>query len=133
MTCCTGDRRLRAFWVFPCKLPCLADNPNSPSPGWRGLPRGNKGINPNLLAVGGYDGMHLIYEVLKKTGGKVDADAFVGTAKGMKWKSPRGRIEIDPETRDIVQTIYIRRVEKVGGELQNVEFDRIDAVKDPGR
>jgi branched-chain amino acid transport system substrate-binding protein len=93
----------------------------------------NKGINPNLLAVGGYDGMHLIYEVLKKTGGNVDADAFVGAAKGMKWESPRGPIEIDPETRDIVQTIYIRRVEKVGGDLQNVEIDKMDNVKDPGR
>jgi branched-chain amino acid transport system substrate-binding protein len=93
----------------------------------------NKGINPNLLAVGGYDGMHLIYEVLKKTGGKVDADGFVGAAKGMKWESPRGPIEIDPETRDIVQTIYIRRVERVGGELQNVEIDKVENVKDPGR
>jgi branched-chain amino acid transport system substrate-binding protein len=93
----------------------------------------NKGINPNLLAVGGYDGMHLIFEVLKKTGGKVDADAFVAAAKGMKWESPRGPIEIDPETRDIVQTVYIRRVDKVGGELQNVEIDKMENVKDPGR
>jgi branched-chain amino acid transport system substrate-binding protein len=93
----------------------------------------NKGINPNLLAVGGYDGMHLIFEVLKKTGGKVDADAFVAAAKGMKWESPRGPIEIDPETRDIVQTVYIRRVDKVGGELQNIEIDKMENVKDPGR
>jgi branched-chain amino acid transport system substrate-binding protein len=93
----------------------------------------NKGINPNLLAVGGYDGMHLIYEVLKKTGGKVDADGFINAAKGMQWQSPRGPIEIDQETRDIVQTIYIRRVQKVGGDLQNVEIDKVDKVKDPGR
>jgi branched-chain amino acid transport system substrate-binding protein len=93
----------------------------------------NKGINPNLLAVGGYDGMHLIFEVLKKTGGKVDADAFVAAAKGMKWESPRGPTEIDRETRDIVQTVYIRRVDKVGGELQNVEIDKMENVKDPGR
>jgi branched-chain amino acid transport system substrate-binding protein len=93
----------------------------------------NKGINPNLLAVGGYDGVHLIYEVLKKTGGKADADAFIGAAKGMAWKSPRSPIAIDPETRDIVQTIYIRRVEEAGGDLTNVEIDKIDSVKDPGR
>jgi len=93
----------------------------------------SKGINPNLLAVGGYDGMHLIYEVLKKTAGKTDAEGFIAAAKGMKWESPRGPIAIDPETRDIVQTIYIRRVERVGGELQNVEFDKVDNVKDSGR
>jgi branched-chain amino acid transport system substrate-binding protein len=91
----------------------------------------SKGVNPNLLAVGGYDGMHLIYEVLKKTGGKADAEAFIGAARGMAWESPRGPIAIDPETRDIVQTIYIRRVEKVGGELQNVEIDKVENVKDP--
>jgi branched-chain amino acid transport system substrate-binding protein len=91
----------------------------------------NKGENPNLLAVGGYDGMHLIYEALKKTGGKTDGDSFIAAAKGMSWESPRGPIAIDPETRDIVQNIYIRRVERVGGTLQNVEFKTIDKVKDP--
>jgi branched-chain amino acid transport system substrate-binding protein len=55
----------------------------------------------------------------------------VAAAKGMKWESPRGPIAIDPETRDVVQTVYIRRVEKVGGQLVNVEFDRIENVKDP--
>jgi branched-chain amino acid transport system substrate-binding protein len=91
----------------------------------------NKGENPNLLAVGGYDGMHLIYEALKKTGGKVDVDSFMAAAKGMSWESPRGQIMIDPETRDVVQTIYIRRVERVNGALQNVEFDKVENVKDP--
>jgi branched-chain amino acid transport system substrate-binding protein len=91
----------------------------------------NNNVNPNLLAVGGYDGMHLIYEVLKKTGGKPDGETFVNAAKGMSWESPRGKIQIDPETRDIVQTIYIRRVEKVGGELTNIEFDKVENVKDP--
>jgi branched-chain amino acid transport system substrate-binding protein len=91
----------------------------------------NKNVNPNLLAVGGYDGMHLIYESLKKTGGKVDADGFLQAAKGMAWESPRGMVAIDPETRDVVQTIYFRKVEKVGNELTNVEFDKVDNVKDP--
>jgi branched-chain amino acid transport system substrate-binding protein len=88
-------------------------------------------INPNFFAVGGYDGMHLIYEALKKTGGKTDGDSLIGAAKGMQWESPRGPVSIDPETRDIIQTIYIRRVQKVGGNLVNVEFDKIEKVKDP--
>jgi branched-chain amino acid transport system substrate-binding protein len=87
--------------------------------------------NPDFFSVGGYDGMHLIYEAVKKTGGKTDADALIAAAKGMAWESPRGPISIDPETRDIVQTIYIRRVEKVGGQLRNVEFEKIPNVKDP--
>lgn len=89
------------------------------------------GVNPNFLAVGGYDGMHLIYEALKKTGGKTDGTALINAAKGMKWESPRGPISIDPETRDIIQTVYIRRVEKVGNELRNVEFAKVENVKDP--
>ena len=89
------------------------------------------GPKPNFLAVGGWDGMHVIYEALKKTGGKSDADALISVAKGMAWESPRGPISIDPETRDIIQTVYIRRVEKVGGELVNVEFDKVENVKDP--
>jgi branched-chain amino acid transport system substrate-binding protein len=87
--------------------------------------------NPDFFAVGGYDGMHLIYEALKKTGGKTDGDALVGAAKGMKWESPRGPISIDPATRDIVQNVYIRRVEKVDGKLVNVVFDTVKNVKDP--
>ena len=88
---------------------------------------------PNFMSVGGYDGMHLIAEVLKKTGGSTDADKFVEAAKGMKWTSPRGPVSIDPETRDIVQTIYIRKTERVDGKLQNVEFDQVDNFKDPGK
>jgi branched-chain amino acid transport system substrate-binding protein len=87
--------------------------------------------NPDFFAMGGYDGMHLIYEAVKKTGGKTDPEALVAAAKGMAWESPRGPVSIDPETRDIVQTIYIRRVEKVGGQLRNVEFEKIPNVKDP--
>jgi branched-chain amino acid transport system substrate-binding protein len=85
------------------------------------------------MSVGGYDGMHLIMDVLKKNGGNTDAEKFVEAAKGMKWVSPRGAISIDPATRDIVQTIYIRKVEKVGGKLQNVEFDQVVDFKDPGK
>jgi branched-chain amino acid transport system substrate-binding protein len=87
--------------------------------------------NPDFFATGGYDGMHLIYEAVKKTGGKTDPDSLLAAAKGMAWESPRGPVSIDPETRDIVQTIYIRRVEKVGGQLRNVEFEKIPNVKDP--
>ena len=88
---------------------------------------------PGFMAVNGYDGMHLIYEALKKTGGKADGDDLIAAMKGMKWESPRGPISIDPETRDIVQNVYIRKVEKVDGELYNVEFQTFEAVKDSGK
>jgi branched-chain amino acid transport system substrate-binding protein len=88
---------------------------------------------PNYMSVAGYDGMHLIAETLKKTGGNTDAEKFVEAAKGLKWVSPRGSISIDPATRDIVQTVYIRKVERVGGKLQNVEFDQVPDFKDPGK
>jgi len=87
--------------------------------------------NPDFFSIGGYDGAHLIYAVLAKTGGKADGDALIAAAKGMSWESPRGPIMIDPETRDIVQTVYIRRVEKVGNELLNVEIAAVPNVKDP--
>ncbi len=87
--------------------------------------------NPDFFAVGGYDGMHLIYEALKKTKGNTDGDALIAAVKGMKWESPRGVIWIDPETRDVVQTVYIRRVQKVGNDIVNVEFDKVENVKDP--
>jgi branched-chain amino acid transport system substrate-binding protein len=89
--------------------------------------------NPDFFSAGGYDGMHLIYEALKKTGGKTDGESLIAAAKGMSWESPRGPISIDPQTRDIIQTVYIRRVEKVGNELRNVEFDKVDTVKDPAK
>jgi len=91
------------------------------------------GSRPGFVAVGGYDGMHLIYEALKKTGGNSDGDALVAAMKGMAWESPRGPISIDPETRDIIQNIYIRKVEKVDGELYNVELQTFEAVKDPAK
>src|SRR6516162_6774015 len=91
------------------------------------------GRNPDFFSIGVYDGMHAIYEALKKTGGNTDGDALIAAAKGLKWNSPRGPMSIDPDTRDVVQTIYIRRVQKVGGELINVPFDKIENVMDPTR
>jgi branched-chain amino acid transport system substrate-binding protein len=90
-------------------------------------------FRPNFMAVGGYDGIHLIYEALKKTAGKADGETLIAAMKGMAWESPRGPISIDPETRDIIQNIYIRRVERKDGELYNVEFATFEAVKDPGK
>jgi branched-chain amino acid transport system substrate-binding protein len=87
--------------------------------------------NPDFFAVGGYDGMHLIYESLKKAAGKTDGDSLIAAAKGMKWDSPRGPISIDPATRDVIQTVYIRKVEKAGGAIVNVDFDKVENVKDP--
>lgn len=92
--------------------------------------RANGGSRPNFMGVGGYDGMHLIYEGLRRTNG-AGGEAFVNAARGLSWTSPRGRVSIDPQTRDIIQSVYIRRVERVGGELFNVEFETIPDVKDP--
>jgi branched-chain amino acid transport system substrate-binding protein len=91
------------------------------------------GFRPNFISVGGYDAMHVIYEALKKTAGSVDGDALVSAMKGMRWESPRGPISIDPDTRDIVQNVYMRKVEMVDGELQNIEFATFEDVKDPIR
>jgi branched-chain amino acid transport system substrate-binding protein len=92
--------------------------------------KANNGMRPNFMAVGGYDGMHLIYEGLKKTNGQ-GGQALVDAMKGMSWTSPRGPVSIDPQTRDIVQNIYVRKVERKDGELYNVEFATIPNVKDP--
>ncbi|HWH40505.1 MAG TPA: ABC transporter substrate-binding protein [Usitatibacter sp.] len=88
---------------------------------------------PNFMAVGGYDGMAAMAEVVKKLGNQIDGDKAVEVLKGLKLTSPRGPISIDPATRDIVQTVYIRRVQKVGNEYWNVEFDKFPDVKDPGK
>jgi branched-chain amino acid transport system substrate-binding protein len=88
-------------------------------------------MRPNFISLGGYDGMHLIYAALEKTGSKTDGDALVNAMKGMKWESPRGPISIDPQTRDIVQNIYMGKVEKVNGALYTVQFATFEAVKDP--
>jgi branched-chain amino acid transport system substrate-binding protein len=93
--------------------------------------KANGGLRPNFMSVGGYDGMALIYGALKKTNGATDGDQLMAAIKGMAWESPRGPISIDPDTRDIIQNIYIRKVDKVGGELYNVEFATIPNVKDP--
>ncbi|WP_341914728.1 ABC transporter substrate-binding protein [Polaromonas sp. YR568] len=95
--------------------------------------KANKGLRPNFMAVGGYDGMRVIYEALKTTKGKGDGEALLGAMKGQVFESPRGPVFIDAQTRDIVQNVYIRKVEKVGGQLYNVEFETIKDVKDPGK
>ncbi len=92
--------------------------------------KANPGMRPNFMAVGGYDGMHLIYEGLKKTNGQ-GGQALIDAMKGMSWTSPRGPVSIDPQTRDIIQNIYVRKVERVNGELYNVEFATVANVKDP--
>ena len=97
-----------------------------------GFMQANGGMRPNFMSVGGYDGMHLIYEALKKTGGDTDGEKLVNAMKGMAWQSPRGPMSIDPATRDVIQNVYIRKVEQVNGKLFNVEFATIENVKDPG-
>jgi branched-chain amino acid transport system substrate-binding protein len=93
--------------------------------------KANGGMRPNFMAVAAYDGMALLYQALEKTKGDADGDALIAAMKGMSWTSPRGPVSIDPDTRDIVQTIYVRKVEKVDGALFNVEFASIPDVKDP--
>jgi branched-chain amino acid transport system substrate-binding protein len=95
--------------------------------------KANNNLRPNFMAVGGYDGMRLIYESLKKTKGAGGGDALLAAMKGQIFESPRGPIFIDAQTRDVVQNVYIRKVEKKDGQLYNVEFDVIKDVKDPGK
>ena len=95
--------------------------------------KANPALRPNFMSVGGYDGMHLIYEALKRTNGDSSGDALLAAMKGMSFESPRGPISIDPATRDIVQNVYLRKVEKKDGELYNIEFATVEAVKDPGK
>ena len=94
--------------------------------------KANNGMRPNFMSVGGYDGMHLIYAALGKTGGSVDGEQLVAAMKGMAWKSPRGPMAIDAATRDVVQNVYIRRCALLDGKLFNVEFETVEQVKDPG-
>jgi len=93
--------------------------------------KANNGMRPNFMSVGGYDGMHMIYEAEKKTGGSSDGEKIVAAMKGMSWVSPRGPMSIDPTTRDVVQDVYIRKVEKKDGHYWSIEFDKLEKVKDP--
>jgi branched-chain amino acid transport system substrate-binding protein len=94
--------------------------------------KANNNMRPNFMAVGGYDGMHALYEGLKKTNGQ-GGEALVNAMKGMAWESPRGPMSIDAQTRDVVQNVYIRKVERVDGELYNIEFHTIPNVRDPSK
>ena len=94
--------------------------------------KANNGMRPNFHSVGGYDGMHVIYESMKKTNGTGNGDQLVEAMKGMKWTSPRGPMSIDPATRDVVQTIYLREVKMVNGKPWNIEFDKVENVGPAG-
>jgi branched-chain amino acid transport system substrate-binding protein len=91
----------------------------------------NKGMRPNFHSVGAYDGMRLIYRALEATKGSTDGEALVNAMKGLKFESPRGPVTIDPASRDPIQNVYLRKVERQNGELWNVEFATIPNVKDP--
>jgi len=95
--------------------------------------KANNNLRPNFMAVGGYDGMRVIYEALKATKGQGGGDALLAAMKGQIFESPRGPMFIDAQTRDVVQNIYLRKVERKDGQLYNVEFDVIKDVKDPGK
>ena len=95
--------------------------------------KANKGMRPNFMAVGGYDGMRVIYEALKASRGQGGGEALLAAMKGQIFESPRGPMFIDAQTRDVVQNIYLRKVQRVNGQLYNVEFDVVKDVKDPGK
>jgi branched-chain amino acid transport system substrate-binding protein len=95
--------------------------------------KANPGMRPNFMAMGGYDGMRVIYEALRATKGKGNGDELLAAMKGQIFESPRGPMFIDAQTRDVVQNIYLRKVEKKDGQLYNIEFDVIKDVKDPGK
>jgi branched-chain amino acid transport system substrate-binding protein len=97
-----------------------------------GFMKASKGLRPNFHSVGGYDGMHLIYEAAKKAGPDATGEQLVEAMKGMKWTSPRGPMSIDPATRQTIQTVYLREVKMVDGKPWNIEFDKFENVKDPG-
>ena len=95
--------------------------------------KANKGLRHNFMAVGGYDGMRVIYEALKATKGVGGGDALLAAMKGQIFESPRGPMFIDSQTRDVVHNIYLRKVQRQDGQLHNVEFDTVKDVKDPGK
>lgn len=95
--------------------------------------KANKGMRPNFMAVGGYDGMRVIYEALRATKGQGGGEALLAAMKGQIFESPRGPMFIDAQTRDVVHNMYLRKVERKNGQLYNVEFDVIKDMKDPGK
>lgn len=90
-------------------------------------------MRPSYFAMTAYDGMAAFDAALSKTKGETAGDKLMPVLRGLKLDSPRGPIEIDAVTSDIVQTVYIRKVERVGGKLVNVEFDKFERVKDPAK
>jgi branched-chain amino acid transport system substrate-binding protein len=96
-----------------------------------GFKKLNNNMRPNFHSVGTYDGMRLIYKALEATKGSADGEALVNAMKGMQFESPRGPVTIDPASRDPIQNVYLRKVERQNGELWNVEFATIANVKDP--
>jgi branched-chain amino acid transport system substrate-binding protein len=94
--------------------------------------KANNGMRPNFHSVGGYDGMHLIYEAVKKAGPNATGEQLVEAMKGQHWISPRGPMSIDPATRQAVENVYLREVKMVNGKPWNIEFETFKDVKDPG-
>lgn len=86
-----------------------------------------------LATVVAFDGMHVLYKMIEAQKGKTfDPEAAMAAIKGYSWNSPRGPLKIEPDSREITQNMYMRRVEKVSGHLENVVIDTIPAIKEPG-
>jgi len=93
--------------------------------------KANPGMRPNFMSVGGWDGMHVIYEAVKKQPNG-NGEQLVEAMKGMSWVSPRGPMKIDPATRDVVQTVYLRETKMVNGQPWNIEFAKFENVPPAG-
>jgi branched-chain amino acid transport system substrate-binding protein len=87
---------------------------------------------PDFEAAAAYDAVDAIYRVVKAQNGKLDPDRTIALLKGMKFDSPRGPIVIDPQTRDVVQNIYIFRTEKHDGTYVNVKIATLPMIKENG-
>ena len=87
---------------------------------------------PNVASISAHDAMTMIFEMIRATDGKQDGDKAMAAIKGFSWESPRGPVTVDPQTRELTQNVYIRRIEKVDGVYVNKPFKTYPAIKDPG-
>lgn len=88
----------------------------------------------NAASVGAYDGMAVIYRMVEATKGQRDPAKALAAAKGWQWESPRGPLKIDAQSRELVQNVYVRVVDKdASGRLRNREIKTYEMQPDHGR
>lgn len=121
-----GDRALDTVSVYPYSLTHKSELNTRFIEDYKKVRPGT--VRPSIMSITAYDGMALVYEALKKTNGSTDGTTLVDAMKGLKFESPRGNVSVDPNTRDLIQTKYIRRVVKKGNVLENSEFEAFKAA-----